>query len=144
MTYLDEMHLILRLLSYDQITDHVLPSFTIFSDETDRLRFKFLKTIPDVIEGICGLDFDTSIDYIALHILPVLENILKSSTEPLSSLCLDTIKQWFETIGQVEATLALNNMLGSLWASIESVNLWDFGNRFCSKGLSKIDGFSNF
>ena len=119
------MHLILRLLSYEQVIDHVLPSFTIYSDETDHLRLKFLKTLPEVIESIWESDFDTSIDHIALHILPVLENVLKSSTDPLQSLCLSTIQKWFETIGQVEAGSVLNNMLGSLCANIsKQENVW--------------------
>lgn len=81
--YLEEMHLILRLLIPQEIIDHVLPSFTIFVEEKDALKLKFLDILPMITDYLISEDYEAAIDQIILNVFPTLESMLKKSTEEI-------------------------------------------------------------
>lgn len=75
--FLSEMHLILIILEQNEIIEHVLPSFSIFTDEVDHLKLKFLNKITDVVDTILTQDFKVGVDNIVINVFPVLETMLK-------------------------------------------------------------------
>ena len=89
--YLEEMHLILRILKPEDIIEYVVPSFSIFVDEKDELKFKFLHQCLLVIEKICTNDFETAVDQIVINVLPHLESILRNTKDDLQETCMNTL-----------------------------------------------------
>mmetsp|Transcript_17072 Transcript_17072/g.15026 ORF Transcript_17072/g.15026 Transcript_17072/m.15026 type:complete len:241 (+) Transcript_17072:264-986(+) len=90
--YLQEMHLILLIIPFKDIIDSVLPSFSIFVEETEVLKLKFLQKLPFILENLIQKDFETAIDQIVLNIFPTLENILKKSSEDIQGHTTAVIK----------------------------------------------------
>lgn len=114
------MHLILRLLTYQDVIDYVLPSFSIYVDEKDELKFKFLHKCFLVVEYICIHDFESAIDHIVIHVFPHLESILcKVTSEDLQETCLNTLAAIFEKIEKRDAAPPLNNMIASLVSDLK-------------------------
>jgi len=111
--YLEEMHIILRLLKPNDIIEHIVPSFNIFIDETNDLRAKFLKTLPSIVKKMLECDFDAGVDQIILNVFPALESMMKKTKDEVLDLCIETLKDICFQIGKKEAASSFNNLLMS-------------------------------
>ena len=122
--YLEEMHLILLILKQEDIINYVVPSFSIFVDEKEELKFKFLHKCLLVIDKICKIDFETAVDHIVINVLPHLESILRNTKDELQETCINTLSLIFEKLGKSEASSPFNNMITSLVTDLKTEN-WE-------------------
>jgi hypothetical protein len=100
MIYLEEMHLILRLLTVQEVFDHVVPSFSIFVDESEELKVKFLGVLKQVIQHILKAEFDNAVDQILIHVFPNLESMIKKTIGDIQDICIDTLEDICKQIGK--------------------------------------------
>ena len=122
--YLEEMHLILRILKPQDIIEFIIPSFIVFIEEKDDLKLKFLEKCMLPLEQLFLNDFETAVDQVVINVLPQLENILRVSNDEIQDVWIDTILYIVERMKFKEAITPLNNMITSLMVDIKNEN-WE-------------------
>ena len=79
--FLDEIELIMKSLSPEEIGAHVMNALSIFVDEKDDLKNKFLQKVPVICRHLCEVDKDRAMNQIIIHVLPYLSVVLMKNCE---------------------------------------------------------------
>ena len=58
------------MLSIDEVTEHIIPAFSIFTNEKAELQIMFLEKLPEVIEYVYSIDQEKCSQAVILYVQP--------------------------------------------------------------------------